>query len=94
MPTKKTFLLLKCVELASGEDAVSLQQLLTATESPEAKVVSVTAIYQKLKVKELAEAEMDKYFTEAMRHLGAVNVSEERKLVLKGFAEKLMVREV
>ncbi len=91
---KKTYLLLKCVELASGNEATALQKWLTSTDASEQKVESVTAIYQKLNVKELAEAEMDKYFMEAMNHLNAVSVSDDRKSILKGFAEKLMVREV
>ncbi len=91
---KKTFLLLKCLELASGPDASLLQKWLSKTDTPSEKIEAVTAIYERLNVKALAEAEMDKYFMESLRHLNAIGVADEKKSILKGFAEKLMVREV
>ncbi|MDQ3051336.1 MAG: polyprenyl synthetase family protein [Bacteroidota bacterium] len=92
---KKTFLLLKCLELASGSEAAALHQWLSAENSdPAEKVNAVTAIYRKLNVKELAESEMDNFFMESLNHLNAISVAEDRKSILKEFAEKLMVREV
>ncbi len=92
---KKTFLLLKCMELASGSEAAALQHWLSAENTnPVEKVNAVTAIYTKLNVKEMAESEMDKYFMESLNHLAAINVADDRKYILKEFAEKLMVREV
>jgi len=91
---KKTFLLLKCFELAAGDDALMLKKWLSTSDSQSEKIEAITSLYQKLNVKALAEAEMDKYFIEALNHLNAINVSDEKKSILKGFAEKLMVREV
>jgi len=91
---KKTFLLLKALELASGDDSSELKKWIQdGNQQPEAKVEAVTKLYQKLNVKELAEAEMDKYFESAMHHLNEVNVPDERKSALKDFAGQLMTRE-
>lgn len=92
---KKTFLLLKCMETAHGDDAVFLHQWLdSGAANPVEKVNAVTGIYLKLDVKQKAEAEMEKYFEEALKHLKAINLPDENKLLLRNFAESLMVREV
>ncbi|MFM8949873.1 MAG: polyprenyl synthetase family protein [Bacteroidota bacterium] len=91
---KKTFLWIKAFELASHDELEELRFWsgnLNADASK--KVETVTAIYNHIGIRELAEAEMARYFETAMLHLNAVNVSSERKSVLTAFAEKLMVRE-
>ena len=92
---KKTMLLIKALELARDNDATELSAWITGSgHEPEAKVRAVTAIFDRLGVKEIAEAEMEKYFEFALRHLSAIQVPEERKAPLKEFAEMLMVREM
>lgn len=92
---KKTFLLLKAIELAFGDDASTLNYWMhTISGNAEEKVMAVTGIYTRLQIKELAESEMEKYFESAMHHLDAIQVPVERKSVLREFAGKLMVREV
>jgi len=92
---KKTFLYLKAKELAKDKDEKQLWHLMTNFKNePELKVNGILAIYEKLGVRDYAEAEMEKYFQEAIYHLDSINVPDSRKEVLRGFAEKLMVREV
>ncbi len=92
---KKTFLLLKCLESAQGEDAAALHQWMhSGVSGSAAKVNAVTEIYLKLDVKNIAEAEMEKYFEEALKHLHAIALPDENKILLKSFAESLMIREV
>lgn len=92
---KKTFLLLKALELAKGDDFSKLHHWLgyQPADSSE-KVEHVKNLYLKLDVLNHAEREMELYYRTALNHLDAVNVPDSRKQVLRGFAEKLMVREV
>ncbi|MEY3343148.1 MAG: hypothetical protein RL090_832, partial [Bacteroidota bacterium] len=60
---------------------------------PVKKVETITAIYNRIGIRELAEAEMARFFESAMVHLNAITVPNERKSILTAFAEKLMVRE-
>ena len=91
---KKTFLWIKAFELANHDELEELNFWagnLNADASQ--KVETVTAIYNRIGIREMAEAEMSRYFDSAMLNLEAVDAPSERKSVLTGFAEKLMVRE-
>ncbi len=92
---KKTFLLLKCMELVNGDDKSALNKWMHSgvTDSVD-KVNAITEIYLKLDVKNIAEAEMEKYFEEALKHLKEIALPDENKILLKNFAESLMIREV
>lgn len=60
---KKTFLLLKAKEIASGENKVSLENWISAKEFDKVeKVNAVTAIYNNLGIKNLTESKMQEYF--------------------------------
>ncbi|MDP4290949.1 MAG: hypothetical protein Q8908_07700, partial [Bacteroidota bacterium] len=56
------------------------------------KVCEITKLYDKLKIKEDAEALMQEYCDKAMADLEAISVSEERKSVIRDFALMLNVR--
>lgn len=91
---KKTFLLIKALELAKGEIADELNYWLNLeTFDIEAKVSTVSLIYNKLKVKELAEAEMVHYAGKALTSLDKINASDSNKKLLRVFAEQLLIRE-
>ncbi|EAZ81180.1 polyprenyl synthetase family protein [Algoriphagus machipongonensis] len=71
---KKTFLLIKAKELASGEIAQELDQWIAATEfDKEEKVNSVKAIYEKLGIRELTEKKMNSYFDAGFEQLENIN---------------------
>ena len=91
---KKTFLLLKSMEQATGEDRTDLQAALSATTDPARKIEVVTDIYNKLNVKEQATELMEDYLRKAFLHLNRVNVPESRKILLRQLANELMMREV
>lgn len=60
---KKTFLLIKALELASGKDAEDLAYWLSREEfDKEEKVKAVKDIYHQLGIKSIAEDEMNRYF--------------------------------
>lgn len=91
---KKTFLLLKALELASGNDKLKLNNWISnPTFEASEKVAAVTEIYNRIGVEQLAEDEMSRHFDKALFHLNQIPVSESKKSVLRGMAEKLMVRE-
>ena len=88
---KKTFLLLKTVELVNDFDKKHLDSLLHLYH--ENKIQQVMSLYDKYQVKSLAEIEMKKYFDSAMNHLEKINVSNEKKQPLISLANFLMQRE-
>lgn len=92
MSNKKTYLLIKAKELAFGDDATSLKNWLTSKD-PISKVSAITAIYNKLGVRELAEKEMNSYSDRALESLEELSVSNDRKFMLKQFAEGLLLRQ-
>ena len=91
---KKTFMLIKAIELAKGEIAEELNYWLNLENfDSEAKVSTVSLIYNKLKVKELAEREMMHYAGKALEALDKINASGANKELLRTFAEQLLIRE-
>ncbi|MES2837330.1 MAG: polyprenyl synthetase family protein [Bacteroidota bacterium] len=91
---KKTFLLLKAIELCNAEQSKELNNWINKKEfNAKEKVTSVTNIYNELNVRELAEQEMNNHFEIALNYLKLVNVSTENKYELDRLAHKLMERE-
>ncbi len=91
---KKTFLLLKALELADTSTREALQAWLTSdSASPEEKVAQVTALYDRLHVRELTEGLILSYFTEGMEALERLPVSSSSKTPLLAFIHYLMNRE-
>jgi len=95
LSNKKTFLLLKAMELAEGDAANDLKRWLEATEFDKAeKVAAVTSIYNQLNIRALTTQEMDRQYEQALEALKAIPVPEANKAGLHAIAERLMVREV
>ena len=92
LANKKTFLLIKARELAQGDDAISLENWLNSNEALE-KVAAVTAIFDKIGVKQLAEAQMEYFAQKAFENFDQLEVPQERKEPLQQFSSQLLVRE-
>ncbi|MFC3881942.1 polyprenyl synthetase family protein [Algoriphagus namhaensis] len=92
---KKTFLLIKALELAKGEEATKLKSWITKESfDKEEKVASVTGIYNSLGIKELTEAKMNGYFELAFEGLASISFqNKEFYQELKALAEMLVHRE-
>lgn len=91
---KKTFLLLKALELANEEQKTQLTQWIDKKEFDSAeKVEAVTAIYDQIGIKELTLAKMNEYFNKGFESLDKIEVAEERKIGLKSFAQYLIERD-
>ena len=91
---KKTYLLLKAKELATGNIRKELEFCLTSTAlKPENKVERIKTIFNTLGVKKAAVDEMNLFYNTALSHLDSINASGEKKSVFEDFAKQLMHRE-
>lgn len=91
---KKTYLLLKAQELASGKTAKDLEFCLTSKVIDEnTKVERVTTIFNSLNIKNLAVEEMNLFYNTAISHLDSIEADANKKLVFERFAKSLMNRE-
>jgi len=92
---KKTYLLLRAMELAKGPRKQALSDLMIGDYIEEsAKIKAITQIYTDLGIREDAEELKEKYLQKAFEHLKAVQVPEENKEELNLLANELMGREV
>jgi geranylgeranyl diphosphate synthase type II len=91
---KKTYLLIRSLELANTSQKAELNKWLGANEfDNQEKVEAVTAIYNSVQVKQYAETTMHTYADKAFEALEKINLPEENKQYLRDFADSLMVRE-
>ena len=90
--SKKTFLLLKALELAEGEQAKDLQKWLKSDAETE-KVNAVTEIYDQLGIRKLAEERMWQYYDEGISNLNEVRGNDVWIEMLRDFSHNLMHRE-
>ncbi|WP_200974653.1 polyprenyl synthetase family protein [Echinicola sp. 20G] len=92
---KKTFLLIKAKELAIGEDKEELENWLSKVDfDKEEKVKAVTALYDKLGIKNITEAKMESFFERGFNQLTTLEVANQEALMaLKGLTQNLIERE-
>jgi geranylgeranyl diphosphate synthase type II len=94
LANKKTWLLIKSLELAEGLDEEELNFWLNAGDPGEdEKVAAITGIYTRLGIRSLAEEEMNDHAEKALRALEAISAPQEKKNRLRQFAGLLLVRE-
>lgn len=90
---KKTFMLIKALQLADNENKNKLKELIQLDQfDRETKVSNVTQIYNDLNIKELVAAEISKLNKKAYDYLEKVSVSDLKKEELKAVSEKLIQR--
>lgn len=95
LANKKTYLLIRSLELAQGETQQKLsywlnQKQFNATE----KVKAVTEIYTQLGLREEVEMQIQSYFDRAFAGMEALNLPQEKKNTLLRFMAGLVDREV
>jgi geranylgeranyl diphosphate synthase type II len=93
LSNKKTFMLIKAKELATGNTRTELDKWLNRSDDPFAKIEAITSVYNLLEVRKLAEVEMEEYVNKALRALDLISVARSKKDLLRGFAEQLLIRE-
>ena len=90
---KKTFLLIKAIEHASGKDKSELDRWLTTRRfNKREKVAAVTALYEKLGIRKMTEKKIDQYFQRGFGSLAKVR--SKQRIVLGDFASALIDRQV
>ena len=91
---KKTYLLIKALELANGEQRKELDRWLSVSDFDiNEKVEAIKNIYGELGIFELTQQKMNSYYDEAFELLKNLDARAEGKTELVEFFEKLMKRE-
>ncbi|SHM64354.1 geranylgeranyl diphosphate synthase, type II [Cyclobacterium lianum] len=81
LANKKTYLLIKAIELAGGKEKAELEKWLSAEDfEPTEKVQAVTAIYDQLQVKEKTMALMADFFERGFNQLADIKVERPEGL--------------
>lgn len=94
LQNKKTLLVLSTFETASQADCLELTRWMqTGAENAAEKVAAVRDIFDRNNIPARIAAEKQRFQNEAFEHLAAVRVPEDRKVLLRGFFEDLLVRE-
>ena len=89
---KKTFLLIKALELASETQLDTLKHWLSINDNNEAKIEAVTNIYNEIGIKSLTEKKIEEIFAASLESLDKVGMSDDKKQPLRDFANRLMGR--
>lgn len=90
---KKTFLLISALNRATGKDAEELQGWLNVKNpNKEEKIKGVTDIYNRLGVREVAEAEINRYIQKSLYILDSINMSDRACEAFHEFVDMLMNR--
>ena len=94
MNNKKTFLLINACQRATDDNRIELALWLnTENASRAVKVPAVTAIYERLGLKELSEAEIAKYNDKAMAAVFEIAVDEPAKKAFIDLISRLVKRD-
>lgn len=91
---KKTFMYINAYRMADAEQKKELDRWACYTgDNPDSKIAAVTAIYNAVGVKELAENLIAGYFDKALSELESVSLPDNRKTELKAYSRSLLYRE-
>ncbi|MGC4023257.1 MAG: polyprenyl synthetase family protein [Cyclobacteriaceae bacterium] len=92
LANKKTFLLIKALELAKGKRKKELEDWIGAKKfDKRKKIQAVTSIYNELNIKEISELKMNEYFQRGFSILSSLENKKANSL--KEFANNLIERE-
>ena len=90
---KKTYLYLKALELASEDDKKTLLDLFKMPKGrDEKKIQTILNIYDKYDVKNIVSKLMTEYYENSLQNLNSIDIEEERKQILREYAEYLYKR--
>ena len=90
---KKTYLYLKALELANDEDKKILENyFLMPKGRDDKKMKAVLDIFAKYHVREIVTDVMTSYYEKSLKSLDKISVPEDRKIVLRTYADNLYNR--
>lgn len=94
MNNKKTFLLINAMNMATGDDAVELNHWLSATDAdPAQKIPAVTAIYEKLGLRDMSDGYISMYSNHALETLAAMRIDKDAAQAFAELTVKLIKRD-
>lgn len=92
---KKTYLYLKTMELGSDDDTLNLKTFMSNSDLPNSnKVEKVKALFNKSGAAAATKNAVKEYTNKAFEVLKTLNISNDKKQVLRVFGEQLMNRHV
>lgn len=92
---KKTFLYITTLDTAAAKTALQLEHLYSINPpDSRAKVETVKSLFESSGAAELTRKEIEKYTEKAFKVLQELEISEDKKALLRTFGEGLMNREV
>lgn len=90
---KKTYLYLKAVELGSAVQEKEILDLYSIhPQNPEDKIESIKQIFMSTGAAELTKSAIEEYTQKAFETLDSMEISHDKKSILKSFGENLMRR--
>jgi geranylgeranyl diphosphate synthase type II len=93
LSNKKTFLLLKALELAKGETKLQLEQWINAKSfNTNEKIKAITHIHKSLGIDKMTIDASNQYFSQALEALKKVNLDENKKEQLRLFLKSIQER--
>ncbi|MBA4407928.1 MAG: polyprenyl synthetase family protein [Bacteroidota bacterium] len=91
---KKTFLLLKALELSNSRTKAIIQDWILRKEfETEIKIKAITDIYYELEIKNITENCVDEFYQAALNVWEKIEVEKEKKSELLQFAKMIMSRD-
>jgi len=93
LQNKKTFLVLKTLEMAPDADRADLMHWMHTGADEPGKVEAVRAIFDRNGIPALVAAEKQRFQDAAFSHLDAVQIPKSRKSILRETVENLFVRD-
>ena len=91
---KKSWLLVKTMKDAQGEDKEELNAILALSEEQaEEKIARMKALYNKLDIAAAAEKEIDKYYSSALASLAKVEMDDDKRSMMEEFAHQIVKRQ-
>ncbi|HEY9046772.1 MAG TPA: polyprenyl synthetase family protein [Ohtaekwangia sp.] len=91
---KKTFLLIKAREKATGKTKSELNTWLAATKfNKQKKIAAIKSIYDRLDVPALTEKKVNQFFKKGFDSLDRLSIQSEAKTVLRQYTEALIERQ-
>ena len=90
---KKTYMLIKAMELAAPEDKKLLQEWIDKKEfNPQEKIQAVTDIYNRTQIKKVVLEKIDEYLEKCRVTLDNVDVPDDRKIYFRQMVDYIVGR--
>lgn len=89
---KKTFLLIKALEMAKPDIVKRITYLMEEEKNPDTKVIEVKKIFDTLEIKTITAIKADDFFKKSIENLNRITHAGERKNELIDFIKTVMKR--